>query len=93
MKLKWCVAYFPLDEMLYAAKGSGAYLNGRAIQVSSTASLDKAILSCTNIADFAKYGRAEGLFGSACKKLVITVWVGQMPMVMLWWLRGVVTSC
>jgi histidinol-phosphatase len=42
-------AYFPaLDEMLYAADGSGCFLNGRRCRVSSTPSLARSIVSFTN---------------------------------------------
>jgi histidinol-phosphatase len=51
-------AYFPaLDEMLSGATGLGAWCNGRRAHVSDCASLDRAYLSCTDIASFAKYGK------------------------------------
>ncbi len=53
-------AYFPaLDEMVYAARGRGAFLNGRQVRVAPTATLDQAFVSCTDPGSFAKYGRAE----------------------------------
>jgi myo-inositol-1(or 4)-monophosphatase len=53
------VAYFPaLDEMLYAASGEGCYWNGRRAQVSTVESLAAATLGFTDVASFAKYGRA-----------------------------------
>jgi myo-inositol-1(or 4)-monophosphatase len=51
-------AYFPaLDEMLYAADGTGCYLNGRRCRVSATASLGRGIVSFTNAAAFGPAGR------------------------------------
>jgi len=51
-------AYFPaLDEMLYAADGSGCFLNGRRCRVSTTTSLARSIVSFTNAAGFKAAGR------------------------------------
>ncbi|MEJ2288131.1 MAG: inositol monophosphatase family protein [Deinococcales bacterium] len=53
-------AYFPaLDEMVYAARGRGAFLNGRRIHVARTSRLERAFVSCTDPGSFAKYGREE----------------------------------
>jgi histidinol-phosphatase len=53
-------AYFPaLDEMVYAARGHGAFLNGRRIHVARTSRLERAFISCTDPGSFAKYGREE----------------------------------
>lgn len=52
------VAYFPgLDESVYAARGEGAYWNGRRCQVTKTQTLDESIISCTNPAAFSQYGK------------------------------------
>ena len=54
------VAYFPaLDEMVYAASGEGCFWNGRRAQVAETASLSRSFVSCTDIAMFEQYGKAE----------------------------------
>jgi len=51
-------AYFPaLDEMLYAADGSGCFLNGRRCRVSSAPSLARSTVSFTNAASFKAAGR------------------------------------
>ena len=51
-------AYFPaLDEMLYAAEGSGCFLNGRRCRVSAAQSLARGIVSFTNAASFKDAGR------------------------------------
>ncbi len=52
-------AYFPaLGEMLYAAKGLGAHLNGRPVRVRDTPTLKRAFVSFTDAASFAATGRA-----------------------------------
>lgn len=53
-------AYFPaLDEMVYAARGRGAFLNGRRLQVAQTPTLAGAFTSCTDPGSFARHGRAD----------------------------------
>ena len=52
------VSYFPaLDEMVCAATGEGCYWNGRRAHVAQTASLSRSFASCTDVANFARYGR------------------------------------
>ncbi|MBW7916877.1 MAG: histidinol phosphate phosphatase [Trueperaceae bacterium] len=52
-------AYFPaLGEMLYAAKGLGAHLNGRRVRVRDTPTLARSFVSFTDAASFAPHGRA-----------------------------------
>ena len=54
------VAYFPaLDEMVYAALGQGAFLNGRAIRVADTADLARAFVAFTDAGAFDEHGRAD----------------------------------
>ncbi len=54
------VSYFPaLKEMVYAATGEGCYWNGRRARVSQTKSLDRAIVSFTDFANFANYNRQK----------------------------------
>ncbi len=53
-------AYFPaLGEMLYAARGHGAFLNGRRCEVRTTTDMSRAMVSFTDAASFERYGRAE----------------------------------
>jgi len=53
------VVYFPaLDEMLYAASGSGCFWNGRPTRVRPTEKLNRSVLSFTDPANFAEYGRS-----------------------------------
>lgn len=53
------VAYFPaLDEMVAAASGEGCWWNGRRARVSAVSSLDRAVVSFTDVATFAQYNRA-----------------------------------
>ena len=50
--------YFPaLDEMITAASGEGCWWNGRRAHVSSVATLSQAVVTFTDPAGFAKYGR------------------------------------
>ena len=52
-------AYFPaLDELLYASKGNGAFLNGRRVRVRDTAELDRAMVAFTDAASFKGHGRS-----------------------------------
>lgn len=54
------VVYFPaLGEMVYAARGRGAYLDGRRITVADTPDLAHAYVSCTDPASFDGYGRGD----------------------------------
>jgi histidinol-phosphatase len=54
------VAYFPaLDEMIAAASGEGCWWNGRRAHVSQVSSLKEAVVSFTDPANFAQYGRSE----------------------------------
>lgn len=51
-------AYFPaLDEMLCAATGMGAFLNGRRCRVAATERLGRAVVSFTSAGSFKAHGR------------------------------------
>jgi histidinol-phosphatase len=53
-------AYFPaLDEMLYAADGTGCWWNGRRARVSEVSNLDGAWITCTDPAGFERHGKGE----------------------------------
>lgn len=53
-------AYFPaLDEMIFAASGSGCYWNGRRASVSKTSQVSRSFLSFTDPATFAEFGRLQ----------------------------------
>lgn len=59
-KVEVGVAYFPaLDEMIAAASGEGCWWNGRRARVSNVRRLRQAMVTFTDVADFAKYGRTE----------------------------------
>jgi histidinol-phosphatase len=47
-----------LEEMVYAAKGFGCFLNGTPARVSTTANLEDALLLCTDFPACARYGFA-----------------------------------
>ncbi len=54
------VAYFPaLGEMIYAARGRGAYLDGRRVSVADTPDLARAFVSCTDPGSFERHGRGD----------------------------------
>ena len=54
------VAYFPaLDEMVAAASGEGCWWNGRRAHVSEVTDLKQATVSFSDVANFARYGRAQ----------------------------------
>jgi histidinol-phosphatase len=56
------VSYFPgVGDMVYAASNEGCFWNGRRSYVSETKTLDRAYFAFTDIASFAKHGRAEVL--------------------------------
>ncbi len=48
----------PTGELLHAAQGQGCSWNGRRARVSPVPRLSEALLSCTDVASMAKYGRA-----------------------------------
>jgi histidinol phosphatase-like enzyme (inositol monophosphatase family) len=53
--------YIPaLDEMYYAAKGQGAFCNGRVIRVSGTQTLEDALLLMGSYKSMKAHGRLEG---------------------------------
>jgi histidinol-phosphatase len=53
-----------LNEIVYAAKGTGCFWNGRPTRVSETSRLEDALLLCTDFQSCNNYG-----FGSAAEKL------------------------
>jgi len=53
-----------LDEIVYAARGLGCFLNGRAARVSSVSSLSESLLLCTDFIAASRYG-----FGSQTEEL------------------------
>jgi len=53
-----------LDEVVYAAAGLGCFLNGQSTHVSSTATLEEALLLCTNFNIGERYG-----FGASIEEL------------------------
>ena len=54
------VAYFPaLDEMIAAASGEGCWWNGRRAHVSDVPTLKQALVTFSDVASFARYGRSE----------------------------------
>jgi histidinol phosphatase-like enzyme (inositol monophosphatase family) len=54
------VAYLPgLGEMVAAARGEGCRWNGRPAHVSDVTRLDQALVTYTDYANFARYGRAD----------------------------------
>jgi myo-inositol-1(or 4)-monophosphatase len=69
------VCYFPaLDEMLYAEKGQGAYINGRKCQVSTRSTMGDAIICHAGICSFRKTNLLEGLLKVAEQVEVMRTW-------------------
>jgi histidinol phosphatase-like enzyme (inositol monophosphatase family) len=55
------VMYFPaLEETVYAARGEGAWWNGRRARVSDVSSLDKALVLATDIDNIERMGYGDG---------------------------------
>ena len=50
-----------LDEIVYAAKGMGCFLNGQRTQVSTTAALAESLLLCTDFVGCIRYGFGKAL--------------------------------
>lgn len=51
-------AYFPaLDELVYAARGRGAFLNGRPVRVRDTETLSRSFVAFTDAGSFERHGR------------------------------------
>lgn len=58
--IKVGVAYFPaLDEMIAAASGEGCWWNGRRAHVSDVSNLQQAVVTFSDVANFAQYGRSK----------------------------------
>ena len=67
------VCYIPaLDEMLYAEKGQGAFLNGRPVRVSDRETVAGSVISCGG--SMFKPGNAEKMGQLASKTLAIRTW-------------------
>lgn len=67
------VSYFPaLDEMVYAAEGTGCFWNGRRCRVSEVDTLARAVVSFTNAANF-KAGRRVAAWQRAVDHVYHTV--------------------
>lgn len=59
-------AYFPaLDELVYARKGGGCFVNGRRCRVLDTGDLARAYMAFTDAASFARHG-----YGDAFKRML-----------------------
>lgn len=64
------VAHFPaLDETVAAARGEGCHWNGRRCHVSGTDRLDRAVVSATDVANFAPTGK-----GRAWERIAASTW-------------------
>ncbi len=66
------VCYYPaMDEMLYAGKNGGTFLNGRRVSVSETGKLELALLLLTDFSDLSKTGLRD-LFDKLLPKVSFT---------------------
>jgi histidinol-phosphatase len=69
------VCYFPaLDDMIYAERGAGAFLNGRPIRVSRKASLERAVLSCGSFGSMKRYRRLDPFLDLSERVLATRTW-------------------
>ncbi len=69
------VCYFPaLGEMLWAEAGTGAFLNGERIRVSTRSSASGSILACGGPSSMLKYGRWEGFANLTKNALATRTW-------------------
>jgi myo-inositol-1(or 4)-monophosphatase len=69
------VCYFPaLDEMLFAEKGQGAFLNGRSIRVSGRTEIKGSTLTCGSIQSFWRQGRLDTLMAAAKSAQALRTW-------------------
>jgi len=69
------VCVFPaLGLSLYAQRGHGAFLNGQPIRVSTTDSLDDAVISCAGHKGMERYGRMAGLQALAERAIGTRTW-------------------
>jgi histidinol phosphatase-like enzyme (inositol monophosphatase family) len=69
------VMYFPaLDETVYAARGEGAWWNGRRAQVSEVASIEDALVLTTDIANIEREGYSEGFQRLHARAGMVRTW-------------------
>lgn len=69
------VCYFPaLDEMLYAEKGRGTYLNGRLCRVSARSDISRCTLSCGSHASMDRKGYSEFFLSLAKEAMTTRTW-------------------
>ncbi len=69
------VAYFPaLDEMVYAERGSGAFLNGCPCRVSEKETVTGSVLSCGGLQSMEKYGRLGPFMDLGQRALATRTW-------------------
>jgi len=67
--------YFPaLDEMLYAERGQGAFLNGRQIRVSTRAEVKGGLLASGGPKSMIHYGRWDGFAALSEKAMTTRTW-------------------
>ena len=69
------VCYLPgTDEMVYAERGGGAFLNGRSIRVSQKTRLKECVLCCGGHEGMNKHGRLPGMVKLAGQTLATRTW-------------------
>lgn len=67
--------YFPaLDQMIYASRGNGTFLNGRRVQVSDHADLERAGILTGSVASLEKQGRLAGLLSISDSLKFLRTW-------------------
>lgn len=69
------VCYFPaLDEMAYAEKGCGTYLDGRRCKVSSVGTIEQSIICCGSPSSFARCDRVQPWLAIAASAIATRTW-------------------
>ena len=69
------VCYLPgTDELIYAERGGGAFLNGRQVRVSQKSKLKESVLCCGGHEGMIRHGRMPGLAKLASQTLATRTW-------------------
>lgn len=69
------VAYFPaLDELVYAERGKGCFMNGKPVEVTKRLTTEDGFLACGGPNSMIKYGRWDGFAKLSQRALATRTW-------------------